>query len=602
MKIRYFQKTKKKKTKQKMQALLSISFLLFINPIFSSASHLSDRFLKSVPPPPHHNASQEYLEVTRPLLIDQLIRSCSVQVLRHNFSNTVGSPPVSVLYFPPSDCPSPWHRVALHFTATCRGEQYDRIAAVWLGGVEMLRTSTAEPTETGILWKVRKDVTRYSSLLVRSNLTLTVMLENVVNVVFTGVYHVNVSFIYYNGTRVSSFAPDVDWNRKLALHSGKLTENLYQAPADLIIPISDDGEHGCWFRIRSESDIPSRQIKIPVNTLRAVLEVYVSFHGNDEFWYSNPPDSYIRLNNITTGRGHGAYREIYVSIDGIYVGSELPFPVIFTGGINPLFWEPVVAIGAFDLPSYDFDLSPFLGLLLDGEFHSLSLGVTDGISYWLVDANLHIWLDHHSSAVRAQSLSYEAPALIVKRTSRFKQLDGSFNIIARRKTQFSGWVNSSSGNIITHILQQFRFKSSIHFESNGTRKVVNHKIVSRTESKMEFETGGLLTRAVTRKRYPLSVITLNAPRMENGSYLSLTNVSHGFIEKYTNGRISRSVYNSQQCWGWMMVMDHSVVNGGASTNQSFSYSDEFGCYSRTVAATNGTLIADNSTIICSTSM
>jgi hypothetical protein len=95
-----------------------------------------------------------------------------------------------------------------------------------------------------------------------------------------------------------------------------------------------------------------------------------------------------------------------VTIDGKFVGSEAPFPVVFTGGVNPLFWEPVVGIGAFNLPSYDFDLTPFLGVLLDGKIHRFGFGVTEGIAYWLVNANLHLWVDHKSPKVHARSVVY----------------------------------------------------------------------------------------------------------------------------------------------------------------------------------------------------
>ncbi|KEH33235.1 peptide N-acetyl-beta-D-glucosaminyl asparaginase amidase A [Medicago truncatula] len=47
---------------------------------------------------------------------------------------------------------------------------------------------------------------------------------------------------------------------------------------------------------------------------KTVLELYVSFHGNDEFWYSNPLNSYITTNGLDTERGNGAYREVCVTI------------------------------------------------------------------------------------------------------------------------------------------------------------------------------------------------------------------------------------------------------------------------------------------------
>jgi len=105
------------------------------------------------------------------------------RVLHHCFAHTIDSPPYTTSYSPPPCCPAPWSRVVLHFHARCKGEQYDRIAAIWIAGAEILRTSTAEPTADGIFLNVRKDVTRYSSLFAKSNLDLTMMLENIVNTV-----------------------------------------------------------------------------------------------------------------------------------------------------------------------------------------------------------------------------------------------------------------------------------------------------------------------------------------------------------------------------------------------------------------------------------
>ncbi|KAI3699071.1 hypothetical protein L2E82_43086 [Cichorium intybus] len=63
------------------------------------------------------------------------------------------------------------------------------------------------------------------------------------------------------------------------------------------------------------------------------------------------------INPLTTRRAHG--HEVLVTTDDKLVGVVIPFAVIFTGRINPLFWEHVVSIGAFDLPSSDIDLTHF---------------------------------------------------------------------------------------------------------------------------------------------------------------------------------------------------------------------------------------------------
>ncbi|KAJ7959610.1 Peptide-N4-(N-acetyl-beta-glucosaminyl)asparagine amidase A protein [Quillaja saponaria] len=610
---------------------LCLFILCFTVPSVSPLSS-PDRFIGSLPSSSlGQHDFQEYLEVTRPQPSDQPNSSCSLQILSHSFGNTINSPPFSTPYSPPSDCPSPWSLVVLDFRAASKGDQYDRIAGLWLGGAELLRTSTAQPTESGIFWSVRKDITRYTSLLQMSDLNFTMMLENIVNDVYTGVYHVNVTLLYYktNAVRVSSIQ---DLNQRFFTdNSGFKSEpesesetntfggisqitpqmedvgevsklqdplGIYESPADLIIPISDDSDSGFWFRVGREEDLHSKGIQIPPKTWRAVLELYVSFHGNDEFWYSNTPDSYIRMNNLTTGRGNGAFREVYLTVDGEIIGSEVPFPVIFTGGINPLFWEPVVGIGAFNLPSYDFEMTPFLGLLLDGKKHSFGIGVAKGISFWLVNANLHLWLDLTSSEVQANRVFHQYPALKVRRKAGFKALDGYFEVEAERKIQTSGWVQSSLGNITTTVLQNFKVKNLISFGQNGTYKVVKQQVNSKKNIKLLNDRGELITRMKIKRQYPLRLSTLTQPGLQLDRYRLDTEVYHALKEKYVSRYFSKSINNKQVSKGWMEVEDHSVLSGGANTNQSYSYRDRLNCFSRNVEATNGRIIQDVSNSAC----
>ncbi|KAJ1426335.1 Peptide-N4 [Sesbania bispinosa] len=495
-----------------------------------------------------------------------------------------------------------------------KGEQYDRIAALWLGGVELFRTSTAEPTTSGIFWNVRKDITRYSSLLSRSDLDLTMMLENIVNHEFTGVYHVTINLWYYNKVDVRVPVNPCPQNLKLNPRSSSRSRflmretesqvtafsDLNESPADMIIPICDYGKRGFWFRVEEEKDLRTRRIRIPRNTQRAVLELYVSFHGNDEFWYSNPPNSYITTNGLDTGRGNGAYREVYVTIDGEVVGWEVPFPVIFTGGINPLFWEPIVAIGAFNLPSYDMDLTPFLGKLLDGKDHVFGIRVIRGISFWLVNANLHLWLDRGSKIVHASRVFRHSPETNIERQEEFVGLDGEFEVEAEKETQVIGWVMSSSGNATTVISQSFSFRNFIKFQHNGTYKMVKQKFKSKKKVRVTNAKGEAISRLKVKRKYPLRVITETQPLNER--YRLNSNVSHALEEKYDGGCLLKSVKNVQDSKGWMEVKGHSVVSGQASTKQNYTYVDKFNCYSRNVAAAKGGIIYDNSTFVCENSL
>lgn len=76
--------------------------------------------------------------------------------------------------------------------------------------------------------------------------------------------------------------------------------------------------------------------------------------------------------------GKGPFREVQLRIDGLLgesaglslhaalpdisksAGVVYPFPVIYTGGANPLLWRPLASLRAFDVPSFFVDVMPYL--------------------------------------------------------------------------------------------------------------------------------------------------------------------------------------------------------------------------------------------------
>ncbi|PHU29039.1 Peptide-N4-(N-acetyl-beta-glucosaminyl)asparagine amidase A [Capsicum chinense] len=92
--------------------------------------------------------------------------------------------------------------------------------------------------------------------------------------------------------------------------------------ADLIVSISRnvDLNDGLWFEIENSTDVKTKDFKIPQNMYRALLEVYVSFHENDESWYGNSVNEYVSLNNLSALR-NGVFRELIISLDEIVVGA-----------------------------------------------------------------------------------------------------------------------------------------------------------------------------------------------------------------------------------------------------------------------------------------
>ncbi|GLT35573.1 hypothetical protein SLA2020_100140 [Shorea laevis] len=388
-------------------ANLHKSKILLISSLLSSTttSHLND-----TPP-------TTYFEVTKPIRLPKT-QPCVHPILHHDFGYTYGKPPVLANYTPPCHCPShDFSKIVLEWNATCKGRQFDRIFGIWIDGVELLRSCTAEPRATGIVWSVKNDITRYYSLL-------AVYLGNFVDRTYTGVYHVDIIVYYYPAEKKFN-----DFESNL--------ENLasgYGSWADLILPISRNFRlnDGLWFEIENSTDTEGKEIKIPQNVFRAVLEVYVSFHESDEFWYGNPPNDYLLANNLTDTAGNEPFRELVVTLDGNVIGAIWSFTVVYTGGIGTLLWRPISGIGSFDLPSYDIEITPFLGNMLDGKTHTLQFHVTNALNVWYIDANLHLWLDGKNTYTEGKLLQHLVIPLGISYSSDFKGLNGTFLTKANR--------------------------------------------------------------------------------------------------------------------------------------------------------------------------
>ncbi|CAO2194137.1 unnamed protein product [Urochloa humidicola] len=534
-----------------------------------------------------------FFEVDRPIRPPRgAAGPCSTLLLSGTFGATYGLPPVTAAYAPPaclaasrSGGGGALALAVLEWSADCRGRQFDRIFGVWLSGAELLRSCTAEPRPNGILWTVSRDVTRYAALLAKPG-EIAVYLGNLVDKTYTGVYHANLTLHLY-----------------FHFHHDTSPQPSSPQQADLIVPISrslplNDGQ---WFAIQNATDVQSKKLAIPSNTYRAVLEVFVSFHSNDEFWYTNPPNDYIQANNLSNVPGNGAFREVVARLDGEVVGAVWPFTVIYTGGVNPLLWRPITGIGSFNLPTYDIDITPFLGKLLDGKEHDFGFGVTNALDVWYIDANLHLWLDHNSEKTTGSLLSYDAAGLDLDVNSEFSGLDGQFVTRASRHVSATGWVKSSYGEVTTTFYQRFRYENINVFRNNGTVQLTNQTIDAKSGIFAKDATAVLLSEEL-HKIFPLYIYTGTTDKV--GDEYSLDSlVKMGINEKKTSGGklgfLYSSLQNAQTARGTMRVKKNLVVSGLGKTHQVYKYVGTDGCYFRDVSSRNYTILFDRSDDACS---
>jgi len=300
----------------------------------------------------------------------------------------------------------------MNFTVTIKGRQFDRLALMYFGDTEVWRTSTAEPTVNGIEWTYIKDMTEYLYFW-NSPQKIIFDLGNLVDSTYTGLFNTTLTATFFTSQDT------VD-------------------PAALIIPISArNGAANSASVFTLPSDNATNTIGFPRNVNRAVFSVSACGQATEEFWWSNVLQSDINTFVPVDGTlyGYSPFREVQILIDGQLAGVQWPFPVIFTGGVVPGLWRPIVGIDAFDLREHEIDITPWLPVLCDGNEHTFEIRVAgildDGESSgtitetvgssWYVTGKIFVWLDDANSITTGRAPTVLLPAPTINLSQKLTQ-------------------------------------------------------------------------------------------------------------------------------------------------------------------------------------
>ncbi|MFE2234390.1 peptide-N4-asparagine amidase [Streptomyces sp. NPDC059442] len=320
-------------------------------------------------PPPEFTSDWHDPVTAAPPVTVPGTRSCEVVLAAAQFRDFT---PYKGSYAPPKECGTRWNKVVLRLEGQVKGRQYDRLGHVAVGGVEIFRTSTPQPSPDGITWSVEKDVTRYRDTLSRPQ-PVEMLIGNVVNETYTGVLDVRVTLTFH--TARGRTAPVAD-------------------TPDRVIPLD------------------TATVTTPRNTERLLAEVYATGSGGgcEEYWYLTVPDAAPYSCKATDG----PYREVRISVDGRTAGIAAPFPTVWTGGwSNPFLWYVTPGPRAFDIRPVVYDLTPFAALLNDGRAHRVEVsvaGVPAGQTGWSTPTNLLLWQDGGRAVVTGALDRYELSA------------------------------------------------------------------------------------------------------------------------------------------------------------------------------------------------
>jgi hypothetical protein len=365
-------------------------------------------------------------------------------------------------YTPPADCPGPWAKVVLESDINLNaGIQYDRTANYWLGPVNIYFGTTAEPSPNeGPSWHVESDLTDYSSIFYTAQ-SGQADIGNTLCCGLTSTIYASAELEFY------PLAPG---------ESAPITANL-------VLPLSA-GPQGGTVALNTPTDTLSGTFTMPANVESAYLDVYAQGQQTDEFWYTCVP------NNVATELEsciNTGFRETEITIDGQPAGVAPIFPWIFTGGIDPYLWSPIPGIQTLNFTPYRVNLTPFAGLLSNGQPHTVSLSVYNADNYFSATASLLLYLDSGSTqvtgAVTQNTLTSPNPVVTENLNVQPTYIQGTVDVSSKHNFVISGYVNTSHGKITTKLAQNITFANNQYFDitaNKSTQNITQSTIIGST--------------------------------------------------------------------------------------------------------------------------
>jgi hypothetical protein len=481
--------------------------------------------------------------------------------------------PGTFSYTPPASCPGPWAKVVFtaDFTVTA-GTQFDRTGAFYLGHANLWYGTTAEPrSNLSPSWHVERDVTDLSAIF-QSAQTGEANLGN-----FVGVS----GGVDYNGIIYA--------NAALEFYPANFRNPAPRTP-DIVVPVNGPG--GDAGTLNTGSDQITQTLNLPQNVENAYLDVIAQNQIGDEFWYFCVPND--QTSNLESC-GNTAFREVEVWLDGNPAGVAPAYPWIFTGGIDPFLWEPIPAVQTLDFVPYRVDLSPFAGVLSDGNSHTVSVSVYNANGYFLATANLLVYTDHGSKTVSGGLISNTlsaapTPAIQEDVTCTTSACTGTILTKSNRSFAIHGYLNTSHGRVDTTVEQSVNFSNNQEFIVSGTQDEQNVQQLSTVNAATITRNGPFITTAQRNFRYPLN-IDYNFVENTDGSIDQYTTVQQGWTKdeaKNLDGfPIEWSSASNSVNAGDTEQVDSSGVfsNFNSKTSGTYTWRNSLGgCYSRTLSA------------------
>ncbi|RUS12770.1 hypothetical protein BC937DRAFT_87068, partial [Endogone sp. FLAS-F59071] len=270
-------------------------------------------------------------------------------------------------------------------------------------------------------------------------------------------------------------------------------------------------------------------------------------------------------------------------------GVTTTYPVIFSGGFSPAFWRPVLGYTALNILSYYVDVTPFVGMLVDGKPHTISLRVVNADA-WYVDANLHLWVDHDTKQTMGSLIKYEiepnANITVVE--------DANFTTTVKREVTLVGWVRTLTLEIRSTVHCLIQFNNTLHITNEPYSRSWTQKIIQATTISTSTQALGSSRQKLhvqtTSDEWPFSGTCVYA-----GKYVSSASIDQGFSRKTLDQPDAGVVFASE-------VHEKQISSGPYSSPTLDTKLDYFDstkrCYKREVIVNNTVIVSNEESEKC----
>jgi len=440
------------------------------------------------------------------------------------------------------------------------GNQFDRTANIWLGGTNIFFGTTSEPGATlAPSWHVESDLTDYSPLFTVAQ-TGSIYLGNTVNSTYTSIQSATATLEFYS------------------------LEKWQPAPvtANVVLPLSSEPLGGT-VTLNTSANTLARTFVLPRNIERAYLDVYSQSQIDDEFWYTCVP------NDVATelqSCGNTGFRETEITIDGQPAGVAPVSPWIFTGGIDPFLWFPIPGVQTLNFVPYRVDLTPFAGVLSNGQQHTVSVSVFNADNYFSDTATLLLYLDPDADEVSGEvtkNTLAAAPTPVVRENLNVNgaNITGTVKVTSKRNFVISGYVNTSHGRVTTTLQQNLQFANDQMFNINATTYVQDIQV--NTDAFSLTTVSGTNAPPTTYSRHFQFPATIDYHQFteSNGDLAATTKVSQNYQDRRVTTFGSWPVAFSQvtNAGQYQDTLNYvTFVNSDQSANQHYSAADSSGYF------------------------